>query len=67
MENEVKVAQEKQNTVEIPEGQLCGHNCANNCRYWEPNKRDSNGRQYCNWYGSYYYPSERQGCLSYES
>ena len=27
---------------------------------------DSNGRQYCSHYDTYYYPRERQGCLSYD-
>ena len=31
-----------------------------------PYDRDSNGRQYCSHYGHYYYPKERQGCLSYK-
>ncbi len=31
-----------------------------------PYDRDSNGRQYCSHYDAYYYPRERQGCLSYE-
>ena len=52
----------------LPEGKMCGYNCTDKggCRYWKPHKKDSNGRQYCNHYGSYYYPSERQGCLSFE-
>lgn len=56
----------KNNSFILPEGVLCGHNCAEGCRYWNPYKRDGNGRQYCNWYWQYYYPSERQGCLSYQ-
>lgn len=54
--------------VKIPCGKMCGYNCADKggCAYWVPSKRDSNGRQYCSWYGSYYYPSERQGCLSFK-
>lgn len=52
-------------TLTIPEGTFCGHNCADGCIYWNPRDRDSNGRQYCNHYGSYYYPRERQGCLSF--
>ena len=34
--------------------------------YMNPYDKDSNGRQYCSHYGSYYYPRERQGCLSYK-
>lgn len=49
----------------IPEGYFCGGNCSD-CVYWERNKRDSNDRGYCNHYGSYYHPSERQGCFHYE-
>jgi len=52
--------------VEIPEGKFCGHNCADGCIYWNPYDRDGNGRQYCSHYDSYYYPRERQGCLSYK-
>lgn len=56
--------QEKQKTVKIPIGNFCGGNCSD-CIYYESRKTDSNGRAYCNHYGHYYYPSERQGCLSY--
>lgn len=51
--------------ITIPAGSFCGGNCSD-CVYWERNNRDSNDRGYCNHYGSYYHPSERQGCLSYE-
>ena len=56
----------KTECIKLPEGKFCGHNCSDGCRYWEPGRKDSNGRQYCRHYDSYYYPSERQGCLSYE-
>lgn len=49
-------------SVKIPAGAFCGHNCSDGCIY----DRDSNGRQYCSHYDAYYYPRERQGCLSYE-
>ena len=52
--------------IKLPAGQFCGYNCANDCIYWNPYDKDGNGRQYCNYYGSYFYPRERQGCLSYE-
>lgn len=54
--------------VKLPEGCMCGYRCDDRggCSYWNPSKKDSNGRTYCNWYGHYYYPSERQGCLSYK-
>ncbi len=51
--------------VKIPEGAFCGGNCST-CIYFEARNTDSNGRGWCNWYHSHYYPSERQGCLSYE-
>lgn len=57
---------EQDSRVEIPAGQFSGHNCADGCVYWNPSKKDSNGRQYCGHYGVYYYPRERQGCLSYK-
>ena len=50
----------------IPCGKFCGKNCADGCIYWSPNDRDGNGRQYCSYYSSYYYPKERQGCLSFK-
>ena len=54
---------EKGNEVTIPHG--CFHsgngNCSD-CVYWERYNRDSNDRGYCNHYGSYFHPSERQGC-----
>ena len=64
MENKTNV--ETTQTVQLPEGCFCGHNCADGCIYWNPYDRDSNGRQYCSHYRTHYYPSERQGCLSYE-
>ena len=52
--------------LKIPQGKFCGNNCADDCIYWNPYKKDSNGRQYCNKLGSYYYPSERQGCFHFK-
>ena len=52
--------------IRIPCGAFCGHNCADGCIYWNPYDRDSNGRQWCSHYDTYYYPRERQGCLSYQ-
>lgn len=63
---EIKKNEQKVEQIKLPCGEFCGHNCADGCIYWEPYKRDSNGRQYCNWYGVHYYPSERQGCLSFK-
>lgn len=58
----------KKQLVEIPKGVFCGGNCAGpkRCVYWSPNKKDSNGRQYCNHYEKYFFPHERNGCLSKE-
>ena len=58
--------QENCSEIRIPDGKLCGHNCSDGCIYWNPYDRDSNGRQWCSYYSSYYYPRERQGCLSYK-
>lgn len=49
----------------IPLGTFSSGNCVG-CRYWNPNKKDSNGRDYCSYYDTYYYPRERGGCLSRE-
>jgi len=51
--------------IEIPKGEFCHSGNCSDCPFWEPQKKDSNGRTYCNHYGHYYYPSERQGCLSH--
>ena len=56
---------ESQKRMTLPEGYFCGGNCSD-CVYWERSNRDSTDRAYCNNFGSYYYPSERQGCLRYE-
>ena len=48
MENKTNV--ETTQTVQLPEGCFCGHNCADGCIYWNPYDRDSNGRQYCSHY-----------------
>jgi len=52
--------------IKLPCGKFCSGDCAgpNACIYWNPYDRDSNGRQYCSWYRTYYYPRERGGCLS---
>ena len=41
-------------SVKIPAGAFCGHNCSDGCIYWNPYDRDSNGRQYCSHYDTYY-------------
>lgn len=60
-----QIANKEKTEIKIPCGKFCGHNCADGCIYWNPTKKDSNGRQYCGWYDTYY-PHERQGCLSYK-
>lgn len=52
--------------VKLPEGKMCSGNCVG-CIYWNAYKKDGNGRQYCNYYDKYWYPSERSGCLSRKS
>lgn len=56
----------KPEPIKLPCGQFCSRICTDNCKYWEPHKKDSNGRTYCYWYKTHYYPYERSGCLSYE-
>jgi len=56
--------EKEQIKVAIPEGRFCGGNCAD-CAYYEPGNKDSTGRGYCNYYGTHYYPSERNGCFNY--
>lgn len=53
------------NLCKIPEEEFCGYNCADACIYLSSRDTDSNGRQYCSHYRSYY-QKERQGCLSFE-
>ena len=60
------VKEKNRQKIQIPAGTFCKHNCADGCIYWNPYKRDGNKRQYCSHYDSYYYPYERQGCLSYK-
>lgn len=55
---------EEKREVKLPCGKLCSGNCADGCIYWVPSRRDGNGRQYCSHYNSFYYPYERNGCLS---
>lgn len=62
----IKNEDRKEVRISIPLMPLCGHNCSDGCIYWNPYDKDSNGRQYFSHYGSYYYPGERQGCLSYQ-
>ena len=63
---DIKKEKKKAEEVKLPCGAFCGHNCADGCIYWNPNDRDFTGRQWCNVYNTYYYPRERQGCLSYK-
>ena len=55
----------KMDSIAIPEGCFCGGNCAD-CKYYESRNKDSDGRGYCNWYNTHYYPSERNGCMSFK-
>ncbi len=48
------------------DGKFNGYNCAQGCIYWNPYRKDNNGRQYCNKRGHFYYPHERQGCLQFK-
>ena len=52
--------------IELKPFSLYTRRCDEGCAYWNPSKKDSNGRTYCTWYGHYYNPSERQGCNSYK-
>jgi hypothetical protein len=56
----------RESGIEVPRGKFCS-NCASGCIYWDPRNKDGNGRQYCSHYDSYYYPRERNGCLSFKS
>jgi len=49
--------------IELPEGEFCG-NCST-CNHYFPSKRDSQGRGYCGYYDTYYFPSDRNGCFNY--
>lgn len=62
MENKVKNAE-----ITLPCGEFCGKNCADDCIYWNPSDRRSDGRTWCEHYNTYYYPSERNGCFSHRS
>jgi hypothetical protein len=58
------VERSKAEAARIPDGKFCGGNCSD-CRYYEPRNTDSQGRGYCNSFGSHYWPSERNGCFRY--
>ena len=60
-----KIVKKEMKEIKIPHGHFC-ENCSDGCRYWNPSDKDGNGRQYCGHYSSYYYPRERQGCLSFK-
>jgi len=52
--------------VELPEGEFCHSGNCSDCYSWDPRHRDAKqGQGYCSHYGHFYYPSERQGCLSH--
>lgn len=54
-------------SVKLPEGNFsyCTGNCTC-CIYYEPRKLNSRGEGWCNYYGTHYYPSSRQGCRSHK-
>lgn len=60
----MKKEKKKTNIISIPKGCFSGGNCVD-CAYYESHNRDSNGRGYCNYYNTHYYPSERNGCFNY--
>ena len=60
----MKKENKKTINISIPEGCFCGGNCSD-CAYSEARNRDSDGRGYCNYYNTHYYPSERNGCFNY--
>lgn len=51
--------------IEIPKGTFCG-NCSG-CVYANFYKKDSQGRVYCNHYGNYNHPSDRNGCFHFKN
>lgn len=62
---EIKKDHHDDQQIKLPCGEFCS-NCGDGCIYWNPYDRDANGRQWCSWYDTYYYPRERQGCLSFK-
>lgn len=54
---------QKKQAVKLPDGQFCGGNCVG-CIYWNPYDRRDDGRQWCSYYSTYYYPDERNGCFA---
>ena len=55
------------NKIELPCGAFCSKNCADDCIYWNPHDRRDDGRTWCEYYSTYYYPNERNGCFSHRS
>lgn len=52
--------------IKLPMGVFFSKNCST-CICYEPHKCDSQGRGYCPKRGHYYFASEREGCLDWES
>lgn len=55
----------KDKKIVIPEGAFY-YNCTDDCKYWEPHKKDQHGRTWCNAFDTHYYPSDRNGCGRYK-
>ena len=65
METDAQAVKEQPTRITIPAGAFFHSGNCSDCDFWEPGKRDNNGRAYCAHYGHYYHASERQGCLSH--
>lgn len=55
---------EEMEQIVIPDGHFCGGNCSD-CVHYNYHDRQSDGRCLCDYYNSYYYPSERNGCFNH--
>lgn len=64
MQKEKKLTGEKE--ITIPCGTFCSKNCADGCIYWNPYDRKDDGRQWCEYYDTYFYPNDRNGCFNFK-
>ena len=55
----------KSTHITIPKGMFCG-NCSS-CVHSNPYNKDNTGRQYCGYYGKYFFPNERNGCFNFKN
>ena len=62
--NKLEVKNVEKIVIEIPKGVFCG-NCSD-CVYYQSRNTDQHGRGYCGYYGTHYYPQDRNGCFNYE-